>query len=186
MHIRACTQRRNRYDRAEFSRDVKLISLPPGLCLGNENGEKSRLYPNLAQSYSRLALSQLLMTDLYLHVAFKLREALFRYPLYIHLSSFTTRETYRLRRKYILYLIVEFLASISREIAKYIVHYTRAQTKPLSSLSRDAVLPCSIQMICNYRCDSGKMIRDYLILLSWLCAVQGKIGKYIVLSLRGQ
>lgn len=36
------------------------------------------------------------------------------------------------------------------------------------------------QTICNYRCDSGKMIRDYLILLSWLCAVQGKIGKCFI------
>lgn len=30
-----------------------------------------------------------------------------------------------------------------------------------------------------YRSKGGEMIRDYLLLLSWLCAVQGKIGKYI-------
>ena len=29
-----------------------------------------------------------------------------------------------------------------------------------------------------YRSKGGEMIRDYLLLLSWLCAVQGKIGKY--------
>lgn len=93
---------------------------------------------------------------------------------HIYLSSFMTPRISGLSE--ILYLTVEFLAAISRA-EKWAIARTEPRYRPMPD-RRHSVSVTLSNAVCNYRCDSGKMIRDYLILLSWLCAVQGKIGKY--------
>lgn len=103
--------------------------------------------------------------------------------IYIYLSSFITLRISSFSE--ILYLIVEFLVAISRASkVDWEARNCANKAVPLSPTPLSPTPSVDIRFlqrsnaVCNYRCDSGKMIRDYLILLSWLCAVQGKIGKY--------